>query len=242
MTHARVSIFCLISVVAVLWAASPSSAQTLVLVADGAGDFRCCSTMLRWAAAQVRSPVMIEPFVWSHGYRRCFADQVDTCYAQAQGRRLAAEVLARRAANPRLRICLAGHSAGCAVALAGAENLPPNSLACVVLLAPSLPSSYDLCPALPAAYGGIHVFYSRRDIGMMAAVRGVEVFKSGLPRKPAGRVGFDTPCRPCCLAERLRQYPWNPSWAKLGHDGGHYGCYQPAFVQVYLLPLFMGNP
>jgi pimeloyl-ACP methyl ester carboxylesterase len=61
------------------------------------------------------------------------------------------------------RISLLGHSAGCAVVLAAAEILPPDSVDRIILLAPSVCDAYDVRPTLRAARDGMDVFYSSRD-------------------------------------------------------------------------------
>lgn len=243
MTHARASALRLAAALFLVGDTGLGRAQ-IVLVADGAGDFRCCSTMLRRAAGKAGSAVGVETFVWSHGYRRSIADQVDAAHARLQGQRLAAEVRARQAADPGARISLAGHSAGAAVVVAASEHLPADSLACIVLLAPSVPVDTDLSAALRASRGGVHVFYSPEDRWMMHAVTCLEVFKSGRRRTPAGIAGFQPPGAACAddAYARLRNYPWNPTLTSLGHDGGHFGGYQPAFVQAFILPLLARSP
>ena len=40
------------------------------------------------------------------------------------------------------------------------------------------------------------------------------------------------------LYTRLHQYQWNKTLEQVGHDGGHYGAYQPGHVRKFVLPLF----
>ena len=39
-----------------------------------------------------------------------------------------------------------------------------------------------------------------------------------------------------CYA-KLRHYPWEPRLAWTGHEGGHFGCYQPGYLRAFVLPL-----
>ena len=242
-THARASALWLAAVCLAVNNPSTCYAQ-LVFVADGAGDFRCCSTMLRRAAKETGSPLDVETFVWSHGYGRSFADQMDTVHALAQGEQLARVVRARLASDAGLRINLVGHSAGCGVVLVAAQHLPPESIGCMVMLAPSVPADTDLAAALRATRDGIHVFCSHEDRWLMRAAGILEWFKSGRLRPTAGIAGF----RPVTSSGadpflvRLRTYPWSQSLTYFGHDGGHFGGYQPAFVQAFVLPLLAGKP
>jgi hypothetical protein len=213
--------------------------QAVVFGADGAGDFRCASTALRQAVGDAGLPVEVETFVWSHGYRRNLADQMDKRHALVQGQRLAWQVAACRQACPDLLIYLYGHSAGAAVVLAAAECLPPGSVERIILLAPALPANYDLRPALRASRQGIDVFCSHRD-QCVPIVAFLELFKSGHCTMPGSYEGF----RPCghpaeeeALYSKLRQYPWNPCLECFGHDGGHYGAYQQGFLHAFVLPL-----
>jgi hypothetical protein len=62
--------------------------------------------------------------------------------------------------------------------------------------------------------------------------------KRGVP--PAGRVGFDMPpmsAPDVCLAQRLRQHPWEPSVAWTGNSGSHAGSLKPTYFRTFVLPL-----
>jgi hypothetical protein len=180
-------------------------------------------------------PLEFRSFEWSHGRVRALADEWDVAYSRNQRRRLAWEVVQYQAARPGAAVYLVGYSAGCAVALSAAEAVPPNALARVVLLSPSVSHGYDLRPALQAAAGGIDVFVSERDrfyLGVGTAVVGTS---DGLRQAAAGRVGFDPPEE--AFAGRLRQHPWDPSLAWTGNTGGHTGTLRTAYLKAYVLPL-----
>src|SRR6476619_3153559 len=86
-------------------------------VADGAGDYRACSRVVRETAQADGWPLEVTTFAWSHGYLRNLADHFDYVWARDRGRELARIVLAQRQARPDLPVSLMGHSDGAAVVL-----------------------------------------------------------------------------------------------------------------------------
>jgi hypothetical protein len=224
-------------------AALPPVAPLHVLfVADGAGDFQATSKAVRDTAAADGWPLDVHTVVWSHGYLRILADHTDYASARARGRDLAALVLTQRQARPDLPVSLMAHSDGSAVVLAAAEDLPPDTLDRIVLLAPAVSSDYDVRPALRATRGGVDVFYSRNDrlwLGLFSAMVG-SVDDPGEARV-AGRFGFEPPAvlpEDVPLYGKLHQYAWNPTLEQVGHDGGHFGAYQSGHLRRFVLPLF----
>jgi hypothetical protein len=103
-------------------------------------------------------------------------------------------------------------------------------------------SDYDVRPALRAARGGVDVFYSRDDalwLGVFTQFIGA-ADDPGATRV-AGRFGFEPPAvapEDVPLYGRLHQYAWNPTLEQVGHDGGHFGAYQPGHLRRFVLPLF----
>jgi pimeloyl-ACP methyl ester carboxylesterase len=217
----------------------------VVFVADGAGDFLLTSAALHQAFTDCHLPLNVEPFEWSHGVGRVVRDQVDYCHARSEGRKLAWAVLAYRAACPDGEVYLVGHSAGTAVVLAAAEDLPPCTVDRIFLLAPSVSADYDLRCALRATRGSIEVFHSGRDVfalGLAIAIVGTADRCWGAA---AGRVGFrPVICSPAdaALYSRLRQHPWDCSVAWTGNRGGHYGSYEQEYLRAYVIPLFNRGP
>jgi pimeloyl-ACP methyl ester carboxylesterase len=221
------------------WSA-PVDPTGVVFVANGAGDSRSASENLRQVVAATRAPLQVETFDWSRGYRRYVTDQVDRDNHWARGRELASQVVAYRQQYPTRGIYLLGHSAGCAVVLIAAAQLPDNSIDRIVLLAPSVCTSYDLRPALRASRAGIDAFCSDKDRWVLGlGMRIVGTTEEGC-RTAAGRVGF-TPViqapTDAALYAKLRQHPWNPAVSWTGHDGGHFGNHEPAFLRAYVMPL-----
>jgi pimeloyl-ACP methyl ester carboxylesterase len=211
---------------------------------DGAGDIRGCSHALGYANLLAGCPVELSVFVWSHGYRRMLLDQTDAAYARAQGYRLAEKVTDRHQREPWRRIVLVAHSAGSAVALAAAEALPPDTLARVILLAPSVSTGYDVRPTLQTAREGMDVFCSKKDWVALGFVTRVVGTADRRWAPTAGRNGFrpkGATAVPECEADRLRQHFWSAEVAWTGHTGGHNGMHSPAFVQAYVFPLVEGR-
>jgi pimeloyl-ACP methyl ester carboxylesterase len=212
-----------------------------IFAVDGAGGFQANSKSLSQTVAQAHLPLEVLPVAWSHGYGRFLVDQIDSAYSKERGGELAQEILAYRRAFPHKKVFLAAHSAGSAVALAAADALPPDTLDRIILLAPSVSSNYDLRPALRSARLGMDVYYSPRDVwqlGFGVALAGTADGCWGCAA--AGRVGFQVH-NECpgddVLYAKLRQHPWDRSLAWTGNRGGHYGSYQPEFLQAFVLPL-----
>lgn len=218
--------------------ANPSA---IIISVDGAGGFQATTAALRRAVQEELLPLQVDAFEWTHGYGRVLADQTDFCYARAEGRRLAATIVAYWASHPGKDLYLIGHSAGSAVALAAAECLPPNSVRRIVLLSPSVSADYDVTPALRCAREGVDVFYSGRDWGYLGI--GVTVFGTADRRwscPAAGRVGFrmsSPSAESAVLCQKLRQHAWHPCVVWTGNCGGHYDGYRDGFLRAYVLPL-----
>lgn len=223
--------------------AEPASGprRSLVVVLDGAGGFEAASRTIGKTAAECKLPLEIHGFHWTHGYCRVFSDQMHAAHTRREGQRLAEVLLACRQQAPDRPIYLVGHSAGCGVALTGAEVLPPNTLERIVLLAPAVSSKHDLRAALRSSCKGIDAFISSHDwccLGVGTTLMGTtdRCWIAGA----AGRIGFQ-PILTCpedeALYAKLRQYPWDSSLQWTGHKGGHYGSYQPAFLRAFVFPL-----
>jgi pimeloyl-ACP methyl ester carboxylesterase len=219
-------------------------AHDVIFVADGAGNYQMASKMLRTAVVETGAPLLVETFVWSHGYKRVIFDQMDMSHARNQGQVLAQVVLAYRKMHPKARIHLAGHSAGSMVVLSACEHLPAGTVDRVVLLSPSVSSDYDIRPVLRCVRGSLEVHYSGRDwvyLGLCTKIVGCadRVFCGA-----SGRNGFnlliESP-EDAELLERLQQHPWQSSDRKFGNDGGHYGAYQPEYLKARVLPVLLSQ-
>jgi pimeloyl-ACP methyl ester carboxylesterase len=215
-------------------------AQGVVICIPGAGGFPAICDRVREAVEEQGAPVAVEVFEWGHGHGHILIDHIDACHTCEQGRLLAERVCALKRECPQRPVYVICHSAGCAVALAAAQSLPPGSLERLVLLAPAVSATYDIRPALTAVSRTLEVFYSQRDW----AALGIGIVLAGTADRQwaaaAGRIGF-RPALWCpqdeALYAKLRQHPWHPCLAWAGNSGGHYGSYQPAFLRAYVLPL-----
>jgi pimeloyl-ACP methyl ester carboxylesterase len=220
--------------------ALPVRGQGIVLIANGSGDFRTVTAGLEEAVAQTGAPLQLETCVWSHGFCRYLSDHAGHAHQVTEGQRLAGVVMAYARACPSRPIFLVGHSAGSAVVLAAAESLPPDSVARILLLEPSVSTDYDLRLALRCARCGIDNFSSRRDLLELGLGVGVFGTADRCWEPAAGRVGF-RPVIACPgdaeLYAKLREHPWDRSVAWTGHHGGHYGNNRALFARAYLLPL-----
>ena len=223
---------------------SPPAAPSIgvVFVANGSGDVHTASTSLSRVVAETSTPLEIDTVDWSHGHLHFLADHLDHANHLAQGRLLAAQVLAYRRAHPDHRISLLGFSTGSAVVLAAAEILPEDSVDRIILLAPAVCASHDLRLALATVRDGIDVFYSKDDRIVLGLGMKIVGTAEGGCHKAAGQYGF-TPVIGCLgdasLYEKLRQHPWDPVVQWTGHNGGHSGSNQPDFLRVYVLPLLL---
>ncbi len=196
---------------------------------------------MRQTIAEAQMPLEVHSFRWTHGYLRVVSDQIHSTHLQRAGRKLADLVLSCRQEAPDQRIYLVGHSAGCGVVLIAAEQLPPNTVERIVLLAPAVSAKRDLRGALRSSCQGIDAFISSRDwcclgLGTLLAGTTDRCWLTGA----AGKIGFQptlTAPEDEVLYAKLRQYPWNPSLSWTGHKGGHYGSYQPGFLRAFVLPL-----
>jgi hypothetical protein len=229
------------------WAAASNQPDNrpLVWILDGAGDLKGCSTALAQANVLCGEPIVLAPFPWSHGYRKLLKDQIDTLHARQQGFRLAQAIQQRKALEPGRRVVVVGHSAGCAVALAAGDVLPPDTVDRFILLAPSVSTGYDLRRTIHSAKEGLDVYCSKKDwVALGFVIRVVGTTDNPTSRTAAGRHGFQ-PTGPTALnaweAARFRQHFWSPEVAWTGHAGGHHGMFAPAFIQTYLMPLMTGS-
>ena len=226
---------------------STEEAKAIVFAVDGAGDFQGSSSALKNCIDHEDLPIHVHTFEWSHGYRRIFADHLDSAHARAEGKKLADAILCYQRQSPEsaLKVHIVAHSAGSLVALSAAEHLPPNSVERIVLLAPSVSATYDIRPALRSAREGIDVFYSKLDRGYLGAAVAVLGTSDGSRSAVAGRVGFRVPNEDgpdSALYARLHQHPWDESVSWTGHSGGHFSIYEAGYLKGYVVPLLLPPP
>lgn len=217
-----------------------STLEGVVFCADGAGGYGYTTEALEYVLTEARAPLYVERVDWSHGRGRMTIDNCHWSNIREHATRLAARVGAVRTRYPHLRVYLVSHSAGSAVILEAARELPPGSVERIVVLAPSVSPSYDLRVPLVTSRQGIDAYTSQSDWFTLGL--GMRVFGTTDRRwtAAAGKVGFRRPAPntpEAALYARLREHPWDQEQAATGHKGGHYGSYAPGFLRAQVLPL-----
>lgn len=146
-------------------------------------------------------------------------------------------------AHPDQPIYVTCHSGGSGPATWALERLPADvKVACFVMLAPALSPTYDLSKALARVSGPAYCFYSERDDMVLGT--GTKLFGTidGQRVEAAGRVGFQKPPGADDLAyAKLIHRPYESSWTRYGHIGGHIGCMGSPFVEAIVAPLMLGH-
>lgn len=226
--------------------AQESAPPKALFVVDGAGGFFSCSNAYLRSTAINNPDVQVLPHLWSHGFRRYLADQMDTPHAVRKGEDLASQITNWKAANPGGKAWLLGHSAGCYVAMHAAASLPPDTLEKTALLLPSCSTRAEIQGAMKASRLGVHVWYSEADwfvLGLIVRFSGCGDDPN--TSKAAGRFGFQPipkdPEEVELMRSRLRQYPWHRRDIRFGHHGGHYGAYKAAYSQLVVLPVLFSE-
>jgi pimeloyl-ACP methyl ester carboxylesterase len=179
-------------------------------------------------------------FPWTHGIGHLFLDLQDRPHLLAKGRELASAVQAIKAADPDRPVYLLGHSAGTAVSLAAAEQLPPGTLQRIVLLSAAVSPDYDLRPALRATREGIVSFNSGCDVIFLWW--GTSQFGTAdrVYAASAGLNGFRVPTSldadGKALYERLIQVHWEPLDLFQFRGGWHHSPCMPIYLATAVAP------
>lgn len=225
------------------WAVADPPGNTVVFVVDGAGGrFPCVDRLEDFAACGCPLEVINVP--WTHGYKHNLKDQTDCLHSRMEGQKLAALVTSYRMENPGCRICVLGYCAGCGVALAGAEEMPPNTIDEMVFLAPSVSPCYDLRPALRAIRCRLTAFCSRRDFVVLGLVMHCVGTTDRRHGPAAGFVGFHPVLDGSpedALYEKLCERNWHLADCGLTHFGGHFGYTRSRFMATNVLPVLLGH-
>ncbi len=212
----------------------------VVFVVGGIGGADPLGVSAQLALPLAGVPHEIREYRWTHGLGRLVKDLQDRPWLLAHASELADQVAAYQAQHPGQPIYLVGHSAGAALVLATAAQLPPNSVERIILLAAAVASDYDLRDALRATRTDIVSFYSDMDRLWLGA--GTTWFGNAdrCYGPSAGRVGFALPAG---LDEagrqryqRLVQIPWRPALLWEANAGSHHGCVRPDFLARYVAP------
>jgi pimeloyl-ACP methyl ester carboxylesterase len=215
-------------------AAPAGNGPRIVFVPGVAGDGPWYDN-LRRGLVDAGLPDRPESFAWG-APGPLFAMNFNTkSIHHAAERKLAERLGALSSANADLT--LLGHSAGCGVILGALARLPESvRVRDVVLLHPSVSPGYDLTPALARVAGRITVFHSDRDTTFLKWRTGTFGTYDGVKTSAAGHGGFDLAAPPEAERTRVTQVAYDPSFAELDNDGGHFGATARAFVRTHVAP------
>jgi pimeloyl-ACP methyl ester carboxylesterase len=139
----------------------------VIFVAGGVGGVDPLQTWAQVALPMAGVPHEVRIFEWTHGKFRMLRDLQDTRYLKERAAELAEQVRAVKAEDPSRPVFLMGHSAGAAVVLEAAAELPPATLDRIILLSAAVSPTYDLRPALCATRGEVVAFHSPLDVFML---------------------------------------------------------------------------
>jgi hypothetical protein len=221
----------------------PSAARPpagVVFLVEGVGGFELFDTSARWALPRAGVRHEIRDFVWTHGWGSVLKDLQDTRHVLRKAGELAEEIHRVKAAAPERPVYVVAKSGGTGVALAAAEQLPPQTLERIILLSSAVSPTYDLRPALRATRYQIVSFHSpfdqlvlgwgTRQFGTIDRVRGPS----------AGLHGFAIPAdlsaADRALYDRLVQVRWHAAMLLQGHAGLHGGTSMPTFMAKEVAP------
>ncbi len=133
--------------------------------------------------------------------------------------------------DPRTRIILTAHSGGTGIAVWTLEYLPADAkIDTLLMLAAALSADYDLDKAL-AHTRRAYSFYSEFDDVVLGL--GTRTFGTidRVKTNAAGYVGFAS------NNPKLKQFPYDPAWIKIGNAGDHIGTMDDQFAKEVLAPL-----
>jgi pimeloyl-ACP methyl ester carboxylesterase len=174
MNTPKQTVFVLLSLVflsgGVASSAEPASDSRpgVVFVVGGVGGVDPLQTWAQVALPLAGVTHEIRIFEWTHGKLRYLRDLQDTRYLKEKAAELAAQVLTVKRDEPQRPIFLVGHSAGAALVLEAAADLPPCTLDRLIVLSPAVSPGYDLRPALRATRGEVVSFSSPLDCFMLS--------------------------------------------------------------------------
>ena len=212
----------------------------VVFVVGGIGGMDPVNLWVPLTLPRAGVPHELRNFPWTHGKGRLLRDLQDVRHILAKGAELADAVRAVKEADPDRPVYLLGHSAGAAVSLAAAEQLPPGTLERVILLAAAVSPEYDLRPALRATRNEIVCFNSTCDILFLSW--GTSQFGTAdrFYGPAAGLGGFRPPAdlddEGRSLYDKVVQVQWRPDHLLLFRGGLHHSSCMPLFLANSVAP------
>jgi pimeloyl-ACP methyl ester carboxylesterase len=154
----------------VAWPAEPACGAKpgVVFVVGGVGGVDPLQSWAQVALPLAGVPHEVRVFEWTHSKFRYLRDLQDTRYLKEKAGELAAQVMAVKAEDASRPVFLMGHSAGAALVLEAAGDLPPGALDRIIVLSAAVSPGYDLRPALRATRGEVVSFNSPLDRFMLS--------------------------------------------------------------------------
>jgi pimeloyl-ACP methyl ester carboxylesterase len=221
-------------------AARAEAAPGVVFVVGGIGGLDPLGMSAKVALPLAGVKHEIREFCWTHGKLKLLRDLQDTRYLLARAGEMAVEVQKVKADHPERPVYLVGHSAGAAVVLAAAEQLPVGTLQRLIVLSAAVSPAFDLRPALRATRGELVAFNSGCDWVVLGW--GTNQFGTAdrVYSPSAGMVGFETPLgledEGRALYRRLVQRPWRMDMLLAGCGGAHHSTTMPLFLARFVAP------
>ncbi len=179
---------------------------------------------------------------WNRGFPiiRPIVNLASRARHERESDRLVDTIRAHRAAHPATTIGLVGQSGGCWVAVRALEKLAGagEAVDAAVLIAPAISPRHDLRRAASGSRTRLVSVHSPFDWVMLGA--GTTILGTADRRwgPAAGLVGWGNAAAGGCMRRELVQaLTWQPSWARLGHFGGHCTSAAPGVVAKLLTPL-----
>jgi pimeloyl-ACP methyl ester carboxylesterase len=212
----------------------------VVFVVGGIGGLDPLNLWVPLTLPHAGVPHELRNFPWTHGKGHLLRDLQDTRHLLAKAGELAEAVRAIKAADPARPVYLLGHSAGAAVSLAAAEQLPPGTVERIVLLAAAVSPDYDLRPALRATRSEIVCFNSCCDLLFLDL--GTSLFGTAdrVYGPSAGLTGFRPPAdldeEGRRLYDRVVQVPWRPDHLLQFRGGLHHSACMPLYLANFVAP------
>ncbi len=217
----------------------------VVFVVGGIGGVDPLQTWAPVALPLAGVPHEVRVFEWTHGKLRMLRDLQDTRYLEEKAAELADQVRAVKAEDPSRPVFLMGHSAGAALVLETAAQLPAASVERIILLSAAVSPTYDLRPAFRATRGEIVAFHSPLDVFMLHFGTSMFGTVDRYYEDAAGMQGFQLPDG---LDEegrraysRLVQSGWKPEMC-LERRCWHNSTCMPLFLGREVTPWLMPRP